>query len=58
MTPEEVKLRLIEAAAKNPQPHADGYGKGVVATAQQWLEWVQGKPAEAERKTLGLPPKK
>ncbi len=58
MTPEEIKLRLIEAAAKNPQPHVEGYGKGVVAAAQQWYEWVAGKPVEAERKTLGLPPKK
>jgi hypothetical protein len=65
MTPEEIKLRLIEAAAKNPQPHAEGYGKGVVAAAQQWYEWVtsphtaaNNKPAEADRKTLGLPPKK
>lgn len=40
MTPEEIRMRAIEAAAKSPQPHADGYAAGVLDTAKLWSDWV------------------
>lgn len=46
----EVRLRLIEAAARAPNFHKDGFVAGVVETAKVWHEWVKGG-------TLGLPGK-
>ena len=51
----EVRLRLIEAAAKSPMPHDHGYAAGVLAAAQGWAAWVFG--TEVKRETLHAKPK-
>lgn len=38
--PVEVRLRCLEAAARNPLPHAKGYAAGVIETAQAFYAWV------------------
>lgn len=38
----EIRLRLVEAAAKNPLPHAQGFAAGVLETARTWEAYVQG----------------
>jgi predicted Ser/Thr protein kinase len=61
MDANEIRLRLIEAAAKFPTTHVDGYAAGVVDTAVRWLAWVErdGSTKDVDpRKVLGLPPKK
>jgi hypothetical protein len=53
MDEREIRLRLIEAAAKAPNAHSKGYAEGVLEMARQWEEFVlknSGKP-------LGLPKK-
>jgi hypothetical protein len=40
MTPEEIRLRCIEAAARTPTPHADGYTAGVLEAAKKYADWV------------------
>lgn len=50
----EIKLRCIEAAARNPYPHPDGLVAGVLEAAHRWFEWVKVPPAKG---TLGLPKK-
>lgn len=45
----EVRLRCIEAAAKAPIPHEQGYAAGMLAAAQSWAAWVLG---EVKRETL------
>ena len=55
----ELRLRLIEAAAKNPTPHKDGYAAGVLETARAWEIYVRD-PTNGPRGregTLGLPKK-
>lgn len=54
----EARLRLIEAAAKNPFPHADGFAAGVQETASTWFDWVfsGGEPGNSPS-TLHLPKK-
>ena len=42
MEQSELRLRLIEAAAKNPTPHKDGYAAGVLETATKWEQFVKG----------------
>ena len=56
----EVRLRCIEAAARNPTPHADGFAAGVLETARQWAGWVStgGSTPPDTREVLGLPKKK
>lgn len=55
MEPTEIRLRLIEAAARNPDPrHAGGFAQSVVDTAKLWEQYVKGEKGG----TLTLPPKK
>lgn len=56
MEPVEVRLRLIEAAAKNPTPHAEGYAAGVLETVARWEKWVF-ENSGVSKGTLGLPKK-
>ena len=59
MTPDEIRLRCIEAAARNPVPHVDGYAAGVVDAAAKYERFVVGQGvADKVRSTLGLPGKK
>jgi hypothetical protein len=51
----EIRLRCIEAAAKNPTPHKDGFAAGVLESAAAWNAWVISD--EKARATLGLPGK-
>lgn len=44
MEAQEVRLRLIEAAAKSPIVHQDGPAVGVLKIAQAWAEWVAPPP--------------
>lgn len=53
MDEREIRLRCIEAAAKNPVPHPDGFAAGAMEAAQQWFAWINALP----KATLGLPPK-
>jgi hypothetical protein len=50
----EIRLRLIEAAARNPVPHPEGFAAGVLAAAQQWEAYVL---KISGRDTLRLPKK-
>ena len=52
MDEREIRLRCIEAAAKNPQPHKDGYSAAVLGAASVWFDWIISKPKEGP---LGLP---
>jgi hypothetical protein len=56
MTHEEIRVRLIEIAARTPNHHVDGHAAGVLEAAKVWEPWVLGeaKPAETKGK-LGLP---
>jgi hypothetical protein len=47
----EVKLRCIEAAAKNPTPNPKGFAVGVLEAAGLWAEWVWPSPQKAAPKT-------
>ena len=58
MNPVEVKVRLLEAAARLPQVHQDGWAAGVQATAQGWYEWIFPERRADAREILGLPKKK
>lgn len=52
----EIRLRLIEAAARNPVPHPDGFAAAVLAAARQWEAYVNFSTAGAEKRgTLTLP---
>jgi hypothetical protein len=44
----EIRLRLIEAAARAPIVHQDGPVAGVLATAKAWGEWVDPAPNPAK----------
>jgi hypothetical protein len=50
----EVRLRLIEAAARAPVVHKDGPAAGVLEVAKTWADWVFGSQKAG---TLGLPKK-
>lgn len=52
MDEREIRLRLIEAAARHPTPHPVGYAVGVLETAEKWEKYVLSKSS-----TLGLPKK-
>ena len=48
----EARLRCLEAAAKNPTPHPQGYTAGVLEAAQKFEAWVcSSRPAGK----VGLP---
>lgn len=53
MDEREIRLRCIEAAAKNPVPHKDGFGAAVLEQAKQWSAWVLSEAGG--KSTLGLP---
>lgn len=58
MEPSEIRLRLIEAAAKNPIPHRDGFAAGVLEQAKTWEAWVNFSNAgSAKSGTLTVPKK-
>lgn len=52
MDKQEIRLRCIEAAARNPTPHPKGYAAGILEAAQEWEAWVgatqelAGEPAK------------
>lgn len=50
MEPTEIRLRLIEAAAKNPTPHKDGFVAGVLEAAAKWEQFVKGNTLTAPKK--------
>ena len=50
----EIRLRLIEAAARNPTPHRDGFAAGVVEMAEKWEDYILKNSGKG---TLGLPKK-
>lgn len=54
LTDAEIKLRCLEAAARMPQPHADGFAVGVKETASGWFDWIKSNQKAG---TLGLPAK-
>ena len=43
-----IRLRCIEAAARNPAPHADGYTAGILQSAQKFAAWVMAGDKSAE----------
>lgn len=50
----EIRLRLIEAAARNPDPrHAGGFAASVLDAAAKWEAYVVGNV----KAPLGLPKK-
>jgi hypothetical protein len=52
----EIRLRCIEAAARTPVPHKDGFAAGALEAAKAWAAWIfEGRPAAGQ--TLGLPKK-
>jgi hypothetical protein len=51
MTPPEIRMRCLEAAAKNPIPHKDGFAVGILECAKFWAAWVE------KGGTLGVPKK-
>lgn len=63
MDTNEIRLRCVEAAAKAPMTHAEGYAKGVTETAAEWAAFIlQGAESGAAqdkcREVLGLPKKR
>lgn len=48
----EIRMRCIEAAAKSPVPHRDGYSAGILEAAKLWEQWVREGQGQ---KPLGLP---
>lgn len=54
MDEREIRLRCIEAAAKNPPSHQGGYAAGVREAASAWFDWII---SNAKSGTLGLPKK-
>ena len=57
MDEREIRLRLIEAAARTPTPHPEGYVTGVRRAAEDWLRWVVANERADGKSTLGLPKK-
>ena len=51
----EIKLRCVEAAAKQPTVHVDGFAAGVLSNATLWFDWIKSSQKTG---TLGLPDKK
>jgi len=58
METKEIRLRLIEAAARAPAAAhgSKDWSTGVVETAEKWADWVDG--GQTGREVLGLPKKK
>lgn len=54
MDEREIRVRLIEAAARNPLPHPQGFAAGVLGVAGQWEQYVLKISGKG---TLGLPKK-
>lgn len=57
---QEIRLRCIEAAARNPQVHPEGYTAGVLAAAGAYEAFVKGGAQgvfDRLKGTLGLPKK-
>lgn len=47
MDERELRMKCIEAAARNPLPHPDGYAAGILESAQAFYAWVaSGKSGE------------
>jgi hypothetical protein len=46
----QVRLRCIEAAARNPVPNVDGYAAGILAAAKVFSAWV----LEGDKPTEGV----
>lgn len=64
MDEREIRLRLVEAAARFPVPHKDGFAAGALEAAQKWEEYVLKNSGDrshattgATKGTLGLPKK-
>jgi hypothetical protein len=59
MDDREIRLRLIEAAAKAPNAHPKGFAEGVLEMAQSWGRYVRDDLNALEKmgKPLGLPKK-
>jgi hypothetical protein len=57
MDSREIRLRLIEAAARHPVPHKDGYIAGVLDAAATWERYVEGSVKPMSERTLTLPKK-
>lgn len=54
----EGRIRCLEAAARNPQPHGDGYAAGIVAAAKVYWEYAYALDAAMKAaSTLKLPQK-
>lgn len=59
MDEREIRLRCIEAAARNPTAHPDGWAVGARESASVWFDWIISKPqGTASPDTLHLPGKK
>lgn len=61
MDEREIRTRLVEAAARMPQSHSEGYAAGVLAAARTWEEYVLSKnsgPNGPSQGTLSLPKKR
>ncbi len=48
MSPAEIRMRCLEAAAKSPVPHRDGYAAGILEAARQWAQWVEKGDVKAK----------
>jgi hypothetical protein len=59
MDEREIRLRCIEAAAKAPNHHVNGFSAGVMESADRWFKWIitGGVPVQGVAKTLTLPVK-
>lgn len=50
MEDSEIRLRCVEAAARNPDPrNSEGMPAAVLAAAKGWYEWVTAGPAPAPK---------
>ena len=59
MDEREIRMRCIEAAARYPAVHTDGWAKGVEVAASIWFDWIISKPqGSVNPDTLHLPGKK
>ena len=55
----EIRLRCIEAAARYPAVHQDGWAVGVAQAASIWFDWIISAPKAGDKPdTLHLPGKK
>jgi hypothetical protein len=47
MTNQEIRMRCVEAAAKQGHPHRDGPAAGALETASAWFDWIVSEPRPA-----------